>query len=531
MKKILLTLLALAVLTIATLAAEETVDYEGTTYVYGGQATETTDDNENGYLDGLILRGVTEATYYTAGDGFLYFTPATEEAPALMIMDNATMVADYCIQAVTDLDVMLVGDNFLHATSPDYFCINVVETYDSDMELLEGEYWNFGTLTIDGDGSLDSICNGYIGFNVGQFALHGGNVSVTTGEGCVMAIMTNGHYESKELPGFWMDGGKLDIDMSAYTEWGIAVCSGDVVISGGALTIRGGTSDSQGMTVEGLTKDVDVSITGGTTVIESNGPISFLTAKFSAEVTASAVVDFTDDPDGLFALNGMFQFFDSLTVDGNAGTTEIAIFDAVTMDNTPQLTTKGLSDYVYCINEFSSYDPETVQLLSFTATMEGQPAITDDIRLGLVYPYTLENNPDVSFSFTRAQIVALLWDSMGCPETAMNNPFTDVSPEDSYYEAILWAVEQGITIGDTATTFDPDALCTKGQLLTFLFRNAGKPAVDVENIFADVDEDSYLYDSVLWGIANTMMDIDTAYFNADYTVLSDGAIAYLTCMG
>ncbi len=72
---------------------------------------------------------------------------------------------------------------------------------------------------------------------------------------------------------------------------------------------------------------------------------------------------------------------------------------------------------------------------------------------------------------TREQMVTFLWRAMGEPEpSSTNNPFTDVSADAYYYKPVLWAVENGITNGMTKTSFAPDATCTRGQIVTFLYR-------------------------------------------------------------
>ncbi len=513
----------------ALYTTEDTVEYEGTAYTYGGFATETTDDNENGRIDGLLLRGVDTPTYYTAGDGFVYFIPATEDEPAVMTLDNATLVADYCIHAVTDVNLILVGDNLLQSESTELLCFQVAEMYDSNMERLDAEDGFYGALSIEGEGSLSVVSAGTVGLYVGRLAIYSGDVSVTLDDG-VVAVCAVCSYETDSLTGFLMEGGTLDIDLGESDAWGLEVLSGDIDIRDGMINIHGGGSDCAGMMVGGVTKDVTMSITGGTTIIENNSAFSLAATKYDEDLTAYAVVDFSDAPDGVLQLAGMFQFCDAIDVSGEAGTVEIAIFDAAMVQDALQLTVTGLTDYVYCINGFTSWSQEDSCLSAFTASMVGQPSITENIRVGLVYPYTTGVDPYASYTFTRAQVIALLWDSMGCPAATIDNPFTDVNAEDGYYEAVLWAVEQGIATGTTDTTFAPDALCTKGELLTFLYCNAGQPEVDVENIFADVDSDSDVYDAVLWGIANEMMDLDTDAFHADSTELNDGAVAYLICM-
>lgn len=78
---------------------------------------------------------------------------------------------------------------------------------------------------------------------------------------------------------------------------------------------------------------------------------------------------------------------------------------------------------------------------------------------------------------TRGQVATFLWRSQGQPEPKSTvNPFTDVKSGDYYYKPVLWAVEQGITSGTSTTTFSPNATCTSGQVVTFLYRANGSPA-------------------------------------------------------
>lgn len=100
---------------------------------------------------------------------------------------------------------------------------------------------------------------------------------------------------------------------------------------------------------------------------------------------------------------------------------------------------------------------------------------------------------------TRAQVMTFLWAAAGRPEpTDTENPFTDVSESAYYYKAVLWAVENGITSGTTATTFSPNSFCTRNQVVTFLWIYAGRPEVTMDNPFTDVEEGKYYYKAVLW---------------------------------
>ena len=103
---------------------------------------------------------------------------------------------------------------------------------------------------------------------------------------------------------------------------------------------------------------------------------------------------------------------------------------------------------------------------------------------------------------TRAQVVTFLWRVAGKPEPASSkNPFTDVAETAYYYKAVLWAVEQGITNGMTADTFSPDETCTRAQIVTFLWRYEEQPApAGSSNPFADVKPSAYFGSAVLWAV-------------------------------
>lgn len=102
-------------------------------------------------------------------------------------------------------------------------------------------------------------------------------------------------------------------------------------------------------------------------------------------------------------------------------------------------------------------------------------------------------------SCTRAQIVTFLWRAAGSPVLqTTKNPFTDLSEDAYYYQAVLWAVEQGITVGTTETTFDPDQTCTRGEAVTFLHRNAGEPVAAGNHGFQDVNGSDYYDNAVQW---------------------------------
>ena len=103
---------------------------------------------------------------------------------------------------------------------------------------------------------------------------------------------------------------------------------------------------------------------------------------------------------------------------------------------------------------------------------------------------------------TRAQAVTFLWRAAGCPAPALaENPFADVKSTDYCYDAVLWAVQTGVAKGTSASTFSPDAACTRGQIVTFLYRAAGSPSGYGNSGYTDVPETSYCAAPVAWAVA------------------------------
>ena len=145
------------------------------------------------------------------------------------------------------------------------------------------------------------------------------------------------------------------------------------------------------------------------------------------------------------------------------------------------------------------------------APTPSEPGMPPDVQAGTYYydavKWAVENSiiirPAQNFNpdnpCTRASAVTFLWRLAGAPAPSSDeNPFRDIVPVDSYYYAVLWAVERGITRGTTDTTFSPDALCNRGQIVTFLHRFAGTLPGPNVNSFADVTRGAFCYDAVSW---------------------------------
>ena len=223
------------------------------------------------------------------------------------------------------------------------------------------------------------------------------------------------------------------------------------------------------------------------TVEESeNGGVSIT----PASATAGQIVTITVDPDKGYVL-------ETLTVlDQN--------------DKAIQLTYKGNGKYTFKmpaskVTVYATFMEDNTMLHDFTDVFASDYYY--DAVLWAVENGITNGTSATTFSpnavCTRAQVVTFLWRAAGAPEPKSTEmPFTDVASDAYYYDAALWAVENGITNGTSATTFSPDADCTRGQIVTFLWRAQGSVNTSGYNPFADVADDAYYIDAVLWAVEN-----------------------------
>ena len=166
------------------------------------------------------------------------------------------------------------------------------------------------------------------------------------------------------------------------------------------------------------------------------------------------------------------------------------------------------------VGAVTSYSFENVRKAHTIAVSFATIKIFVDVPVGSYYEdavdWAVENGitkgtDDTHFSpdgiCTRAQAVTFLWRAAGSPEPKTSTmPFTDVNAGSYYYDAVLWAVENGITKGTSDTTFSPNATCTRAQIVAFLWRSEKSPAAGTANPFTDVKSDAYYADAVLWAV-------------------------------
>ena len=156
----------------------------------------------------------------------------------------------------------------------------------------------------------------------------------------------------------------------------------------------------------------------------------------------------------------------------------------------------------------------TIEVIFMKANGNPQTGVFVDVATGSYYEdavdWAVENGitqgtDDTHFSpdgiCTRAQAVTFLWRAAGSPKPETRTmPFADVPVGSYYYDAVLWAVENGITKGTSDTTFSPNMTCTRAQIVAFLWRSEKSPAAGTANPFADVKSTAYYADAVLWAV-------------------------------
>lgn len=210
----------------------------------------------------------------------------------------------------------------------------------------------------------------------------------------------------------------------------------------------------------------------------------------------------------LVELDGTYYYIDATW---DAGRSEYNYFLKGKKDFPKHTATSDFVDW-YNISdyEYVEREEEEIEPLPFTDLDEGSWyyqyvawAYENEVANGILQSDgTYKFEPDSSC--TRAQFVRFLWNLVGTPVSEeVVNPFTDLDEEAWYYEAVMWAVENGVTSGvqqsDGTYVFNPNETCTRAQAARFLYNIAGELKEDVENPFTDVEEDKWYYTAIMWG--------------------------------
>ena len=175
-------------------------------------------------------------------------------------------------------------------------------------------------------------------------------------------------------------------------------------------------------------------------------------------------------------------------VDANGKLVSVPV---ICKNNVAELTLTGTGNFILGTVDTKSFDDVADDAFYKTAVdWAVENGVTSGISDTLFAP---------AKTCTRAQVVTFLWRAAGSPEpTKTENPFTDVKSDAYYYKAVLWALEKGITSGTSATTFAPEAVVSRAQVVTFQWRMADSAKAAGTNNFTDVPADSYYKDAVQW---------------------------------
>ena len=218
-----------------------------------------------------------------------------------------------------------------------------------------------------------------------------------------------------------------------------------------------------------------------------------------------AVPDLTGDVSGAYTIQGLvngdrLEGIISLVYEKNgqavtpdsskAGTYDIAAFGLRASEN--------YNEIVYRKGKLTVAGATVMPFVDVASGAYYEDAVLWAVNYGITAG-TDESHFSPNAVCTRAQVISFLWRQAGKPDpTSEQNPFRDVSAEDYYYKAVLWAVEKGITAGTDESHFSPNSTCTRAQVVSFLYRAAGKPGAAGTNPFRDVSVKDYYYDAVLW---------------------------------
>lgn len=296
-------------------------------------------------------------------------------------------------------------------------------------------------------------------------------------------------------------------------------------------TSRGTTVSYSGSVVVNLVReDIKYTVSQGDSVrFDESDFLNYL--RSTRGYTSNYTIDYvTFDQSAVSAVNegSLYTYYNGYNYGGSIKTTDKFYYSATASQN-------AISDVAFLASRYAKtgetvYIPFTIyarygttgtgtrQLTGTVAIKIGQTMNFIDVKTTDYFYNSVKwavgkniTNGTSSTTFspykscTRAEIVTFLWRAAGSPEpTTTRNPFRDVNAvtHSSYYKAILWASQKGITSGTSATAFSPDQVCTRAQIVTFLYRYAGQPSGYYSNPFKDVgatSEASY-YNAILWAV-------------------------------
>lgn len=444
---------------------------------------------------------LTLSDYSYSGAGYVYYDTAEEK-------DSAVIYSE------ADFTLNLVGKSTLKNTG----------------KIGDGIAVR-GSLTVSGRGSLELDADygiyAYVRYDgrtpvagSGSVSMSGANVTCNTR---VDALYTHGTlnltnsrlYLTSKGTGIYVDKGGL---LSANSQVNCAGEADGVYVADGNLSIKGGqfvinckdtgiylhdgalTAESTRITVNGANGGIYINNENDTNIIGSYIGVNTTAYGIDAwdlAISGNSIVSLKTESDrSALCYKGKLTLSNPLAIIQPVG----ARIETGSYED-PENPAKNYS-YDYVVNNAGDAVTELC-IGSFFLDVDKAQFYYDPVVWAMVNGITLGTTP-TTFSpkdnCTRAQAVTFLWRAFGCPTPEEKTGFfTDVGSNTYYFDAVQWAVENGITLGTSATTFSPEATCTRGQIVTFLWRAMDMPDPGSDPCpFEDVASDSYYYDAVMY---------------------------------
>ena len=306
------------------------------------------------------------------------------------------------------------------------------------------------------------------------------SITVTAAEGINITYSTDGTNYNEENPIFtnagtykvYFKASKDSNDLVGFAYVTIAKIEPQLTIIAIPDSLRGGGKVT--LTVTGVPEEGNVTVTcdNGITVDSENSTYSAVLPNRTVSYTFTANYD---ESTNYTAASAKCEV--SVTRRYSSPSTPVTPEPEPTPEETVKFADVSISAYYYDAVKWAV-----------------ENGVTDGLSATTFGPYE---------SCTRAQIVTFLWRAAGSPEPKTASSFSDVPASAYYAKAVAWAVENGITNGMTETTFAPDATCTRGQSVTFLYR-ALKATASGSTNFTDVKSDAFYADAINWAVANNV---------------------------
>ncbi len=477
--------------------------------------------------------------------GTVVFTPAAGSEPAKLTLYNADIVGTSLpkypddndgIYSEIDLTLELHGKNTIT-------CEDAV----SDAE-CNGIYLEEANLVIAGDGTLDvTAAKGEFSRAVRarDLTMRSGTVQATGGEGTYWSVAFSCY-------SFIMEGGTLEAT-AGKGKYSYAIDTDDMTVVGGTIRASGGEASVESA---GIRASMFV-MEGGTLeatagkAVSSRAILSHMTVR-GGTIRATGG-EASDDSVGIMAMEFVMEGGTLEATTGKGYRTYGVETDSMTvLDGTIRASAGNASSFCKAVysNHFTMEGGSLIALggeAKESWGIDGGGPISGGTLTAIGYTAALGGadcsgyaNPNVKVNTEPTEIGASAWngtDKLGGSggfkyvKIAPYNPFTDVAEGAFYYDAVLWAVghDPQITKGTSATTFSPNATCTRAQVVTFLWRAMGEPEPTLAvNPFSDVKAGQYYYKAVLWAVQNGITKgVDNTHFGPDQGCTRGQVVTFL----